>query len=293
MININRRQFLMTAGITATGALMGADTFAQGGFDKKRIGLQLYSLREEIPSAGLEAVLKKIAAAGYNSVEFYGFNTKDAYFKNSGKEVAALLKTNNMIAPSGHYDLKLFEKDGQQTVDAALAIGNKYVVVPYLTADLRKSLDDYKVIAEKLNKIALLCKQNNIKMAYHNHDFEFTKYEGDVCGYDILLKETDKALVNFELDLYWVVTAGRNPIELFEKNPGRFKMWHVKDKDKSNPKLQTEVGSGSIDFKPIFAKAKLAGLEYFYVEQENFAIPSDESIRKSIGFIKKDIFKMK
>lgn len=287
---INRRQFLMSAGLTATGAIIGADVMANP-HNKKTIGLQLYSLREEIPTAGIEAVLKKMAAAGYNSVEFYGFNTKDAFFKKSAKEIAGILKANKMISPSGHYDLKLFEKDGQQTIDAALAVGNKYVVIPYLTADIRKSLDDYKVIAEKLNKISLLCKQNNIKMAYHNHDFEFTKFENGVCGYDIFLKETDNELVNYELDLYWVVTAGLNPIDLFEKYPGRFKMWHVKDKDKTNPKLQTEVGSGSIDFKPIFAKAKLSGMEYFYVEQENFAMPSDESIRKSIGFIKRNLLK--
>ena len=184
---INRRQFLMSAGITATGAIIGADVMANA-HNKKTIGLQLYSLREEIPTAGIEAVLRKMAAAGYNSVEFYGFNTKDAFFKKSAKEIAGVLKANNLISPSGHYDLKLFEKDGQQTIDAALAVGNKYVVIPYLGANERKSLDDYKAIAEKLNKIALLCKQNHIKMAYHNHDFEFIKYEFKVGSWCLNLK---------------------------------------------------------------------------------------------------------
>jgi sugar phosphate isomerase/epimerase len=285
---ISRRTFLLNTGIVAAGSLVGGDVFA-GGFNKNKIGLQLYSLREEIPTAGLEKVFKKIAAAGYNSIEMYGFGTAESYFKSSPKEVAALLKANHIISPSGHYNLALFDNDGQQTIDAALELGHKYIVIPWLAPELRTSLEDYKSIAEKVNKAALLCKQNNIKLAYHNHDFDFTKYEGGKCGYDILLKECDKSLVNFEMDLFWVVTAGHNPVDLFKKHPGRFKMWHVKDKDKTEPKLNTEIGSGSINFKNIFARADLAGLEYFYVEQENFAMPSDESIKKSIGYIKKNI----
>jgi sugar phosphate isomerase/epimerase len=285
---VNRRQFLFSSGIAVAGTMLGANSFAKG-FNKSRIGLQLYSLRDEIPTIGLNGALKKMAAAGYNSVELYGYNSKDNYFKSTAKELAAMLKNNKIISPSGHYQLSLFDNDGQQTIDAALQVGHKYVVIPWLPEEQRKSLDDYKVLTEKVNKAALLCKKNNIKLAYHNHDFEFKKYEGDVCGYDILLKETDKALVDFEMDLFWVVTAGLDPVELFKQNPGRFKMWHVKDMDKTNSKLQTEVGSGSINFKAIFAKAKLSGLEYFYVEQENLPVPADKNIKKSIQYLKKNI----
>lgn len=278
---------MINSGLAAVGSLIGADALA-GGFNKSTIGLQLYSLREEVPG-GLGPVFNKIASAGYNSVEMYGFNAKDAYFKTSAKEVAALLKTNKLISPSGHYQLDLFDNDGQQTIDAALTVGHKYVVIPHLDASKRKSLDDYKAVAERVNKAALLCKKNNMKLAYHNHDFEFKKWEGDVTGYDILLNECDKALVNFELDLFWVVFSGNDPIELFNQHPGRFKMWHVKDLDKTRPMNQTEVGSGSINFKSIFAKARLSGLEYFYVEQENLPVPGDENIRKSINYLKKNI----
>lgn len=272
----------------AAGSLMGAEAFAGVSFNKKRIGLQLYSLRDEV-KIGLAPVFKKIAATGYNSVEMYGYNTKDSFFGNSAKEVAAMLKANNIISPSGHYQLDLFDNDGQQTIDAAKELGHKYVVIPYLAEPIRKSLDDYKVIAERVNKAAMLCKQNNIKLAYHNHDFEFKKWEGDVTGYDTLMKECDKSMVDFELDLFWVVFSGNDPIELFKKHPGRFKMWHVKDMDKTRPMNQTEVGSGSINFKKIFAKAKLSGLEYFYVEQENLTVPGDENIKKSISYLKKNI----
>jgi len=255
-------------------------------FNKKRIGLQLYSLREQITTLGLETVLSKISAAGYNSLEMYGFNTKDGYFKKSAEEVAALLKTNKIISPSGHYNFELFDNDTQQTVDAALALGHSYIVIPSIPEGLRKSADDFKAVSERLNKLGLYCKKNNIKLAYHNHAFEFTKFEDGMCGFDIIMKETDKALVNFEMDLFWVITAGQDPIELFKRHPGRFKMWHVKDMNKINPKLNTEIGSGSINFKSIFKKAKLSGMEYFYVEQENFSMDVYESIKKSNLFVK-------
>ncbi|MBL0357097.1 MAG: sugar phosphate isomerase/epimerase [Chitinophagaceae bacterium] len=284
---INRRTFLINSGIVAAGSLLSADTFA-GTFNKKRIGLQLYSLRDEVKD-GLAPVFKKMASAGYNSVEMYGYNTKDVFFKNSAKEVAAMLKANNIISPSGHYQLDLFDNDGQQTIDAAKELGHKYIVIPWFPEEQRNSLDDYKVIAERINKAALLCKKNNIKMAYHNHDFEFKQWEGDVTGYDILMKECDQSLVDFELDLFWVVFAGNDPIELFKKHPGRFKMWHVKDMDKTRPMNQTEVGSGTVNFKSIFAKATLSGLEYFYVEQENLPVPGDANIKKSIAYIRKKI----
>lgn len=284
---INRRTFLMNSAVVAAGSMMGAKVFATG-FNKKTIGIQLYSLRDEL-KGGLESVFKTICKAGYNSVEMFGFSATDGFFKNDTKQVAAWLKANKLIAPSGHYGIDLFEKDGQATVDAALALGHQYVVIPYLTEDMRTSLDDYKKIADKVNKAALLCKQNNLKLAYHNHDFEFKKWEGDVSGYDILLKETDKNLVDFEMDIFWVVTAGHDPIELFKANPGRFKMWHVKDMNKTDRKQQTEVGSGSIDWKPIFAAAKLSGMEYFFVEQENLPVPGAENIKKSNDFLKKQI----
>ncbi len=286
---MNRRTFLINTGIATAGTMLSADLLAaSSAFNKTKYGLQLYSLRDEIKE-GVDVVFKKISKAGYNSVELYGFNAKESYFKKSPKELSALLKANNLVSPSGHYQLDLFENDGQQTVDAALAVGHKYIIIPYLQENVRKSIDDYKIIAEKVNKAAALCKKNNLKLAYHNHDFEFKEWEGGVKGYDILLKETDKALVNFEMDLFWVVTAKQDPIELFKQNPGRFKMWHVKDMNKTDPKQQTEVGNGSIDFKSIFAKAKLAGLEYWYVEQENLPVPGDANIKASVTYMKKKI----
>ncbi len=291
---ISRRKFLAQSGLASAAALLCTDLFScTPGNKQDYIGLQLYSLRDEIPVAGLEAVLKRIASAGYNSVEMYGYSNIEGFFKNTAKQTAALLKTHNLISPSGHCGIEYFDNGGgQEQIDAALTLGHKYIVIPYLPEELRKTPDDYKKVCAKLNDIGAVCKKNNLKLLYHNHAFEFDKLEGGTqAGYDIMLKETDPELVNFEMDLFWVVTGERNPVDLFKQHPGRFKLWHVKDMDKVNPKLNTEIGSGTIDFKPIFANAALSGLDYFYVEQENFAMDPDKSISQSNAYIKSQLLK--
>jgi sugar phosphate isomerase/epimerase len=125
-----------------------------------------------------------------------------------------------------------------------------------------------------------------LKVAYHNHDFEFIPHEGRI-GYDIIMQETDPDLVKLQLDLYWVAHAAtRTPHELFEKQPGRFVMWHLKDMDKG--KRYTELGNGTIDFLPNMADANLAGLENYFVEQgDNFAVSAMKSIEVSAQFVRK------
>ncbi len=287
---MDRRNFLLNTGITAAGILAGCDIKAAVNVQHKTnqlVGLQLYSLRDEI-KMGLDKVLEKVAAAGYDSVEMFGFNAADGYFKNSLADVAAWLRDNKLVSPSGHYSLDLFDKNGQQVIEAALALGHQYVVIPWLPPEQRNSLDDYKVIAEKVNKAALLCRDNKLKLAYHNHDFEFKKYDGGTCGYDILLKRFDKELVDLELDLYWVQFANENAVEIFQRAPGRFKMWHVKDMLEKE-KAQTEVGSGIIDFATIFKNAETSGMEYFFVEQENLPVPGDANIKKSNTYVRENL----
>ncbi len=290
---ISRRKFLTQAGLLTTATVFSKDLFAESTrFNRTKIGLQLYSLRDEIPVVGLDAVLKKIAAAGYNTVEMYGYGGKNGFFNKSSKATAALLKANNLTAPSGHYGIESLVNGGQEQIEAALTLGHKYMVIPSLPEEMCKDLDSYKRTSEKLNKIGTTCKKNKLKLAYHNHAFEFEQFAGQAqTGYDIMLKETDAALVNFEMDVFWVVTGGRNPLDLFKQHPGRFKLWHVKDMDKVNKDLNTEIGSGSIDFKPIFAQAKLSGLDYFFVEQENFSMDSNDSIKKSNSYIRKNCLK--
>jgi sugar phosphate isomerase/epimerase len=175
-------------------------------------------------------------------------------------------------------------------IETANLLGSEYVTVPYITTELRGTTgDDYKKLALQLNKAAELCKASGLKLAYHNHDFEFTKF-GSTNGYAILLSETDKNLVDFELDLYWAVRSGNDPLQLFKDNPGRFTMWHVKDMDKTNSEWNAEIGTGSIDFKAIFAQAKLSGMKRFYLEHESNYKPNPiESVETSFNYIKQNL----
>ena len=285
---IKRRTFIVNGGI-ALGALAIMPNLA---FDikNKNIGLQLYTLRDALPK-DVKGTIEKISKIGYNEVETYGFSAKDAFFGTSVKDFKSLLSDNGLKATSGHYDFSSLIKENstdflKASIEAANVLGSEYIVVPWLEESMRKSIDDYKKIAQKINEAAILCKNAGLKIAYHNHDFEFIDFDG-TNGYEILLKETDKNLVDFELDLYWVVRADKNPLQLFKENQGRFTMWHVKDMDKQNPALNTEIGNGSIDFKAIFANAKLSGMKRFFVEQENNYVPNPlGAVTSSFGYCK-------
>mgnify|MGYP003575786083 FL=1 len=288
---ISRRNFIVTTGL-ATTAVLASPSFAFS-MDKKEIGLQLYTLRDELPK-DVKGTLEKVAKAGYTTVETYGFSTKDQFWGLTPQELKKILDENGLKAVSGHYNLGSFLYDGNTTeliasIEAAKILKNEFLTVPWVDEPFRRNIEDYKKIGARVNEAAKMCEKAGLKLAYHNHDFEFQKHDG-VTGYEILLKETDKDLVYFELDLYWVIHSGNDPLKLFNENPGRFKMWHVKDKDKKNNDLNTEVGAGTIDFKPLFAAAKQSGMIHFFVEQENnFALNSFDSIKSSCDFISKNL----
>ncbi|KQR68177.1 xylose isomerase [Pedobacter sp. Leaf176] len=285
---ISRRKFITNSSMTAAAAfLMPSFAFAA---EKRVVGLQLYTLREELPK-DVKGVLEKVAKAGFKEVETYGFSIKDQFWGFTPAEFKKILDANGLKAVSGHYSYLLEDNTGElkAAVDAAKVLGSDYVTVPWLDQSVRKNADDYKKLVGKINKAGQMCKDAGIRIAYHNHDFEFEKL-GDTTGYEILLNGTDKSMVDFELDLYWVVRSGHDPIKLFKENPGRFTMWHVKDMDKTKKEWNTEVGKGAIDFKTIFASAKLSGMKHFFVEHETNYNPNPlESIAVSCAYIKKEL----
>ncbi|MBS1935387.1 MAG: sugar phosphate isomerase/epimerase, partial [Bacteroidetes bacterium] len=257
------------------------------------IGLQLYTLREEIKKGDLGSVISKVAQTGYTTVELFGYD-KGNFFGKSPEEFALILKNNNLKTPSGHYVMNDFLSKGdtdqlKQTVADAAKMGHDFFVIPYLMDTMRTSLDDYHKLAEKINVAATEVKKAGMRLAYHNHDFEFKDWGGGKTGMDIFLKETDADNVNFEMDIYWTTKAGKDPIALFKANPGRFKMWHVKDMANTPEKEFTEVGSGVINYKEIFKHKKESGMEYFFVEQDQVKIPVYESISKSFNYIKANL----
>lgn len=288
---VTRRKFIINTSL-ATTAVLALPSLAST-MDKKEIGLQLYTLRDEI-TKDVKSTLEKVAAAGFTTVETYGFSIKDQFWGLSPMELKKILDANKLKAVSGHYNLGSFLYDGNTAeliaaIEAAKILKSEFLTIPWVDEPFRKNIQDYKKIAARLNEAAKMCANAGLKLAYHNHDFEFQKHDG-MTGYEILLKETDKNSVYFELDLYWVVRSGNDPLQLFSENPGRFKMWHVKDMDKIDKALNKEIGSGSIDFKPIFKEAKLSGMKHFFVEQENnFTGNSFQSIKTSCDFILKEL----
>ncbi len=259
-----------------------------------KIGLQLYTLRDDI-AKDLEGTLKKVAAIGYKEVELFGYNN-GKFFGKTAKEFKALLKGLGLTPVSGHYGAGVERKDVKGTLsndwrramEDAAELGQKYANCAYLTPNERKSIDDYKRYADLFNKSGEIAKEFGIQFGYHNHDFEFQKLDGEI-PYDIITGKTDPKLVKLELDLYWAVRAGLDPVELFKKHPGRFPLWHVKDMEKGPDKAFAEVGTGSIDFKKIFDARKIAGMTHFFVEQDVCKIPPTEAIAISY----KNLVKMK
>lgn len=175
----------------------------------------------------------------------------------------------------------------EKSVATANEAGLAYITFPFWLEQNRKTVDDFKKTAAILNLLGEYAARQGLKFTYHNHDFEFKAVDG-VTFYDVLLNETDPKSVNFEMDLYWVVAAGKDPADYFAKHPGRFHQFHLKDMDKADRSKNTEVGKGSIDFAKILKMAPKAGTKHFFVEQENgYASDSLTSAALGAEFLKK------
>lgn len=259
--SVSRRQFLK--GLAVTG--VAASGVWQAGFAQERkvdsIGLQLYSLRTEM-AADFEGTLARLAELGFKEMEFAG------YFDKSPNEVRRILDAYGLISPAAHIPLNAIQDNLSEVIDTAAAIGQKYIVLPFLVGDDR-NYDNYARIADLLNRSGEQAKSAGIKMGYHNHSFEFDKHDGRM-GYDVLLEQTDKDLVFFEMDLYWAANAGVDAAEYFRKYPSRFPMLHVKDRMADGS--MADVGRGTIDFSSIFTLGEIGGFEHYFIEHDN---PSD------------------
>jgi len=237
---------------------------------KDRIGIQLYTVRDHMV-VDLKNTLQRLAAIGYKEVEFAG------YFDHSPEEIRTILSGEGLASPSTHIPLKFIQNSPNQLIDAALTIGHEYIVMPWIIPHQR-SLYKYKEYIELFNKFGEQCQGAGLKFAYHNHDFEFEVIEG-IRPMDLLLEGTDNNLVSFELDLYWIIKAGEDPLRYIKKYPNRFPLWHIKDM--ANDGSMRDVGEGIIDFEEIFKLKSLSGLEHYYVEHDN---PPDSLMTASKSF---------
>jgi sugar phosphate isomerase/epimerase len=285
---ISRRDFLRNSalGVTAVATTTQVPDELRASPGGKPIGLQLYTVRNELQK-DLPGTIKQVAAIGYKEMELF-----DLYSMPPTK-FAQLLKDNGLTAPSGHYMSKQVKSNWEKEIADAKTLGLKYMVNAFLDPDERKSFDDYKRLAELFNKAGEQTRKAGIQYCYHNHNFEFKKY-GNTTAYDYLLGALDPKLVNFEMDCFWLTHAGQDPVEYFQKHPGRFPLLHIKDmKDhpaatqEYDPKvgLFAPVGQGTIDWKRIFAAAGTGGMKHFFVEQDECEQPPLEAVKMSYEYL--------
>lgn len=279
---MDRRKFIQTSSIAAAG-LLTIPSFLTEAKKKSAIGLQLYTLRDVIMT-DVKGVLTSVAAMGYTEAETYGY--KDGkLFGMPLAEFGSFMKSIGMKTVSGHYGIDMTTNGWDKSCEDAKALGQSYVVVPWMDKQYYSSLDVLKRTCDTLNKAGEVAKKYGLQMGYHNHAFEFEKVEGKIV-FDTMLDQLDPKLVTWEMDIYWVVRAGYDPAKYFEKYPGRFQLWHVKDMDKSNADRNADVGTGTIDFKNLFTKAKQSGLKKFFIEQETYPTTPIEGTKNSINYIK-------
>ena len=277
----SRRKFIkITGGVTTGFALSGLSGLSYFSSCEetgklKKFGIQLYTLRDVVPKDP-KGVLKQLASFGYTQIESYE-GQQGMFWGMSNTEFKKYLDDLGMSIVSSHCDMN---KDFEKKAAEAAAIGMKYLICPWLGP--QKSLDDYKRHADEFNKRGEICKKNGIRFAYHNHDYSFKPMNGQLPQ-DVMMNATDASLVDYELDMYWVVAAGEDIENWVKKYPNRFRLCHVKDRSKTpgpdNGKNSVDLGTGSIDWSKILNTAKANGMEYFIVEQE--AYPNGTSIEAS------------
>ncbi|MGH7547545.1 MAG: sugar phosphate isomerase/epimerase family protein [Gemmatimonadales bacterium] len=276
---IDRRKFLQAGGGAAIAAWMPGSRRSASGLHRRlgRIGLQLYTVREHL-AKDFDGTLARVAALGYREVEFAG------YFGKQPREVRALLVQHGLTAPATHVGLGAPDQ-WRAALEAAQLIGSRYVVVAWIPAEARRTLDDYKRFAAAFNRSGEEARTAGMQFGYHNHDFEFTPMEGHL-PYDLLLAETDPTLVQFEMDLYWITKGGQDPLTYFARYPGRFPAVHVKDSMGPPEHRMVDVGAGTIDWRKIFARHEQAGIHHYFVEHDQ---PADAfaSIRASYEYLKR------
>ncbi|MBR5811908.1 MAG: sugar phosphate isomerase/epimerase [Alistipes sp.] len=236
---------------------------------KKRIGLQLYSVNQDM--GNVDASLAKVAEAGYTVVETLGspvcFGFPAAEFKAlCDKHGLSIISTHTSIAMDPKNEAKVME-NWRAVFEGLRTMGAKYCVIPGF--NLGKSLADLKAVCEYFNKVGKLAKEYGLKLGYHNHAHEYDLCEGKV-KWEYMIENTDPDCVFFQMDVYWTTRGGKDPVEYLKKYPERIKMLHIKD--------DLVIGeSGKIDFEAIYKQFYKNGYKDFVVEQEMPRGPKDET----------------
>ncbi len=272
-----RREFLkVTCGVAAGAFLLPTMT---KGEKLRNVGIQLYSVRKEMLEDAV-GTLKALAKIGYKELES-ARSEKGNYYGLQPKEIKKVASDLGMTLRSGHVHI---DKDWQRSIDAAAEAGQDYLICSSLPSK-GQTVDNYKKVAETFSKAAEDSKKSGIIFGYHNHEYEFEKENGQVL-YEVLLENTDPKLVTMELDLGWVVASGNDPLAYFNRFPGRFALWHLKDMDPVK-KQSTEFGKGQIKVAEILKNSKKSGVKHIFVEQEEYASTALESMKYDFDYLQK------
>jgi sugar phosphate isomerase/epimerase len=288
----SRREFVQgTALGLGAVALGGRDLFAIPARREKigRVGVQLYTVRSEMQK-DVAATVARIAQIGFKEVEFAG------YFQLPPDRVRALLDQNGLTSPSVHVAIEILERDFATFAANAKTIGHTWVTVPSLNTRQLTDAAAWKGMAARFNALGKQARDAGLKFAFHNHAVEPTPLADGTRPYDILLGETDPATVEFQMDLYWMIKAGGDPLAYFAKHPGRFTSVHVKDGTPSpilsrgatgtkEEMQQRDVGAGAVDWAKIFKQRRQAGIRHFFVEHDSPGADPFASVTASYNYL--------
>ena len=231
----------------------------------ERIGLQLYTVRRAM-GKDLDGTLAAVAAAGVTEIEPFTYYNKPAQWWRDK------MKALGFTSPSAHIGMPATDEAWLPLFEMAKAVGHEWVIVPSMPGGMRGA-DGFKKFADRLNSGGELAKKSGLRIGFHNHNSEFAPIDGGPSGYDILLKNTDPKLVDFELDIYWAVKAGQDPFKLIAENGKRIVCVHVKDAGPAPELAMMDVGAGTIDFKAIIKAGRKAALKHWFIEHDN---PTDD-----------------
>ncbi len=297
----SRRTFLKGSAAALAGTTLFSKSLFASLASNEMVGIQLYSIREDMKKDPM-GTLKQLAEMGYRFVEHANYVDRK-FYGQSATEFRKTLDGLGLKMPSGHTVMgkqhwdetkKDFTDAWRHTVEDAATLGQRYVISPYLDPTLRKTGDDLKHMMDVFNKSGELCKKSGMKFGYHNHDFEFSEKFGNETVYDIMLKNTDPALVIQQLDIGNLYNGGAKAIDIVTKYPGRFESMHVKDeipaKEGAKEKYESTIlGKGIVGTKDVIDLGrKSGGTVHFIIEQESYQGKTPlESAKEDLAIMKK------
>ena len=307
---LNRREFIKASATAAAGTIVTSSSM-NASFKKAKIsniGLQLWSIAKTL-EMDFTGSLQMLSQIGYKELELFGpypfssekdkasWNTitsmvgfsQSGYFNHTPKQLKEILDSKGLRTPAMHVGLDTLRHKLGETADAAHILGQQYAGIAAIPEEERRTLDDYKRLADDFNLIGEKAKALGLRFYYHNHGYGLKELDGKV-PFDLILERTDPSLVYLEMDIFWTTAGGADPIKYLDNNPGRYKLMHVKDMKKQvrftgdggNPQQWielfpqiTDAGSGVLDLKTILSHAKKSGVEHFILENDVITNPKE------------------